>query len=59
MWFRRVAAIPFVIPYVAVGSAGAANVYFTRRPEIQNGVPISDKQGTELGMSRKAGEQGE
>jgi hypothetical protein len=55
---QKIARIPFVIPYASVAGAGAANVYFTRRPEITNGVPIFDKDGNELGVSREAGAQG-
>ena len=42
------------VPYMAVVSAGGANVAFTRLPEMQNGVPISDPEGHPLGMSKKA-----
>lgn len=56
--FRRAAAIPFIIPYIAVGGAGAANVYFTRKPEIDNGVVVRDAAGKEVGVSKEAGRQG-
>lgn len=47
---------PFV-PYLAVISAGTANVSFTRMEEWQGkGVSISDADGKELGMSLKAGQ---
>ena len=54
---RRLAAIPFVVPYLAVASAGAANVYFTRRPELVNGVQVVDGAGKELGISKEAARQ--
>lgn len=56
--FRRVAAVPFVVPYIAVSAAGASNVYFSRRPEMDNGVVVRDEAGEELGVSREAGKQG-
>jgi hypothetical protein len=56
--FRKVAQVPFVVPYVAVAAAGGANVYFSRKPEIENGVMVRDEQGRELGVSREAGLQG-
>lgn len=49
------AAGPFV-PYMAVASAGSCNVAFTRKDEWQNGVPICDASGKNLGVSVKAGE---
>jgi tricarboxylate carrier len=42
------------VPYMAVVSAGAANVGFTRLPEMQNGVPIAARDGTHLGVSKAA-----
>lgn len=49
---------PFV-PYLAVISAGTANVSFTRMEEwYGKGVAIADEEGNELGMSRAAGQQG-
>ena len=42
------------VPYVAVVSAGAGNVAFTRWPEVQNGVPIKSNDGTALGLSKAA-----
>mmetsp|Transcript_7991 Transcript_7991/g.9496 ORF Transcript_7991/g.9496 Transcript_7991/m.9496 type:complete len:325 (+) Transcript_7991:138-1112(+) len=55
---RRVASIPFVVPYIAVASAGAANVYFSRRPEMQLGVPVVTEFGTEMGISKEAARLG-
>ncbi|CAE7523620.1 SFXN3, partial [Symbiodinium pilosum] len=49
---------PFV-PYLAVISAGTANVSFTRLEEWNGkGVAIVDDEGKELGMSRAAGQMG-
>merc|ERR1712196_350388 len=42
------------VPYAAVVSAGAANVAFTRMPEMQDGVPITAPDGTPLGTSKNA-----
>lgn len=51
--------VPFVVPYVAVSGAGAANIYFTRRMEISDGVPISNENGdVTYGVSKEAGKQG-
>lgn len=49
---------PFV-PYLAVISAGSANVSFTRMEEwTGKGSSIVDEEGKNLGMSLKAGQQG-
>uniref|UniRef100_A0A7S2RBJ1 Sidoreflexin n=1 Tax=Mucochytrium quahogii TaxID=96639 RepID=A0A7S2RBJ1_9STRA len=56
--FKRISQIPFVVPYIAVGGAGAANVYFSRQPEIENGVMVKDKHGNDVGVSKVAGKQG-
>jgi len=49
---------PFV-PYLAVISAGSANVSFTRMEEWQGkGISICDADGKDLGMSKKAGQIG-
>ena len=42
------------VPYVAVVTAGAGNVAFTRWPEVTNGVPIKDLDGNVLGTSAAA-----
>eukprot|EP00400_MALV-I_sp_L67-5_P000681 gene681-418_t len=47
---------PF-IPDLAVISAGSCNVAFTRMHEITHGIPIFDRDGKELGISKKAGER--
>lgn len=36
--------------YMAVATAGSANVAFTRMDEIQNGVQVLDKNGNALGV---------
>jgi len=52
------AAGPFV-PYLAVISAGTANVSFTRMEEWNGkGVSVCDAEGKDLGMSVKAGQLG-
>ncbi|KAF4659440.1 Brefeldin A-inhibited guanine nucleotide-exchange protein 1 [Perkinsus chesapeaki] len=49
--------VPWVLPYISVATGGTANLYFTRRPELQNGTPLLDPFTNEqLGVSRKAGE---
>jgi tricarboxylate carrier len=51
--------VPFVVPYMAVAGAGAANVYASRRVEIVEGVPITDESGEVVfGTSKEAGKQG-
>lgn len=55
---KRIASIPFVVPYTAVASAGAANVYFTRRPELVKGVQIVDENDKVVGVSKEAAKQG-
>jgi sideroflexin-5 len=48
---------PFV-PYLAVVSAGSANVGFTRYEEWNGGgIPVRDEEGRDLGMSKLAGKQ--
>lgn len=42
------------VPYFAVVCAGGANVAFTRLPEMQSGVPITDPDGNKLGISKAA-----
>jgi len=52
---RRMNALaPGLVPYIAVGAAGSANVYFTRRAEIQAGIEIFDEDGELLGLSKEA-----
>jgi len=48
------AAGPFV-PYLAVISAGTANVAFTRMDEVNNGVHVFDGDGKDHGKSISAG----
>jgi len=45
---------PFV-PYIAVISAGTANIGFTRMDEVINGVNVFDRDGTDHGKSISAG----
>ncbi len=44
-----------IIPYIAVVTAGALNVGFTRIDEITNGIPVYDDKGNTLGISQLAG----
>merc|ERR1712187_801461 len=47
------------VPYLAVISAGSANVSFTRMEEWQGkGIHVCDEDGKDLGMSLKAGQLG-
>ena len=41
-WVKR---LGMAVPYAAVVSAGAANVAFTRMPELRDGVPITAPTG--------------
>jgi hypothetical protein len=50
-WVRR---LGLAVPYAAVVSAGAANVAFTRLPELQHGAPIAAPDGAPLGTSAAA-----
>ena len=50
-WVRR---LSIAVPYAAVVTAGAANVAFTRLPEMRDGVPITAPDGTPLGTSKAA-----
>ena len=50
-WVKR---LGIAVPYAAVVSAGAANVAFTRMPEMRQGVPITAPDGTPLGTSKAA-----
>eukprot|EP00929_Paragymnodinium_shiwhaense_P103057 TRINITY_DN6633_c0_g1_i3.p1 TRINITY_DN6633_c0_g1~~TRINITY_DN6633_c0_g1_i3.p1 ORF type:complete len:396 (+),score=93.94 TRINITY_DN6633_c0_g1_i3:100-1188(+) len=62
---KLIAAVPALqmfgpfVPYLAVISAGTANVSFTRMEEwAVKGVSICDDDGKDLGVSLKAGQQG-
>jgi len=44
--------------YVSVALSGAANIYFSRRVEIEQGVTVCSLDGTELGVSQEAAKQG-
>jgi tricarboxylate carrier len=50
--------VPFIVPYLAVAGAGAANVYASRRTEILHGIPVYDSSGNQLGISKEAARQG-
>lgn len=51
---RITKALPGLVPYIAVGCAGSANILFTRSQEIQQGVSIFDESGNEVGVSKTA-----
>merc|ERR1712187_516451 len=62
---KLIAAIPALsvagpfVPYLAVISAGSANVSFTRMEEWRGkGIHVCDEDGKDLGMSLKAGQLG-
>ena len=55
---QKIGAKPWAVPYVSVALSGAANIYFTRRNEIERGVPVTTEDGTEVGISRTAAKQG-
>jgi len=55
---KAIAAVPFVVPYIAVAAAGGANVFFSRKNELSTGVPVMDGSSKILGNSQKAAEQG-
>ena len=48
-------SVAALVPYTAVASAGVANVFVMRWNEVSEGVVVKDKNGTELGVSQKAG----
>lgn len=43
-----------LVPFAAVVSAGIANVFLMRSSELRNGISVFDKDGHELGSSKKA-----
>merc|ERR1712146_229836 len=62
---KLIAAVPALsiagpfVPYLAVISAGSANVSFTRMEEwCGKGINVCDADGKDLGLSLKAGQQG-
>jgi len=56
--FPGLAKLGFLVPYLAVISAGSCNVAFTRMDEWNGrGVCLFGPDGQELGMSLKAGQQ--
>ena len=55
---KKLGSKPWAIPYMSVGLAGAANIYFSRRNEVTQGVPVCLADGTEVGVSQEAAKQG-
>ncbi len=48
-------APPALVSYVAVASAGAANILFSRQSELREGAPVADASGRVHGDSVAAG----
>lgn len=46
-----------IVPYTAVASAGAMNVALMRWNEIQAGIHVQDRDGTQLGLSTACGKK--
>ncbi|KJE93917.1 sideroflexin-5, variant [Capsaspora owczarzaki ATCC 30864] len=44
-----------VVPFVAVASAGVANMYLMRRGEAETGIDVRDSEGNLVGRSQEAG----
>jgi tricarboxylate carrier len=44
-----------LVPYTAVASAGAVNVFLMRRNEMKVGIAVKDRDGNVLGTSKQAG----
>ena len=55
---RKLGAKPWAIPYLSVAAAGAANIYFSRRGELEQGVQVCREDGTAMGVSQEAAKQG-
>jgi hypothetical protein len=55
---RHLGTKPWAVPYASVALAGAANIYFSRRNELATGVPVCLADGTEVGLSQAAAQQG-
>ncbi|GMI33463.1 hypothetical protein TeGR_g6969 [Tetraparma gracilis] len=55
---RRLGAKPWAIPYLSVAAAGSANIYFSRRSELTQGVQVCREDGTAVGVSQEAAKQG-
>ena len=55
---QKLGAKPWAIPYLSVGLSGAANIYFSRRGEIETGVPVCRADGVVVGTSGEAAKQG-
>jgi hypothetical protein len=49
------AVVSRIVPFVAVASAGVANVFLMRQKELKVGIMVQDKLGNDLGESRDAG----
>lgn len=49
--------VKLFVPFTAVASAGALNVFLMRRNEIEEGITVKDSEGNVLGKSKVAGKQ--
>ena len=47
----------FIISFLAVGSAGCANVIMMRSKEITDGIILKDSEGNEVGKSKIIGKK--
>lgn len=54
-YFSGVKGAPALISYVAVATAGASNIVFSRKNELLSGATVTDADGNVLGNSVKAG----
>lgn len=55
---RHLGTKPWAVPYLSVALAGSANIYFSRRNELTAGVPVCFADGTEVGLSQAAAQEG-
>ncbi|XP_046851609.1 sideroflexin-2-like [Xenia sp. Carnegie-2017] len=46
------------VPFVAVAAANCVNIPLSRQSELLNGIKVYDKEGEELGMSKRAAMKG-
>lgn len=49
------AVVSRIVPFVAVASAGVANVFLMRQKELKCGIMVQDSKGNDLGNSKEAG----
>ena len=51
---QTLGAKPWAVPYLTVALSGSSNIFFTRRSEMEQGVPVCLEDGTVVGTSRAA-----